>query len=68
VAHKHGWVTDASYVIHDMSDAAIVYTPGGDYVLTVYLYHPVQLVFDPSNKLVADLSRATYNFYNLPSP
>jgi beta-lactamase class A len=68
VAHKHGWVTDASYVIHDMSDAAIVYTPGGDYVLTVYLYHPVQLVFDPSNQLVADLSRAVYHFYNLPSP
>jgi beta-lactamase class A len=68
VAHKHGWVTDASYIIHDMSDAAIVYTPGGDYVLAVYLYHPVQLVFDPSNKLVADLSRAAYNFYNLPNP
>jgi beta-lactamase class A len=68
VAHKHGWVTDASYIIHDMSDAAIVYTPGGDYVLAVYLYHPVQLVFDPSNKLVADLSRAVYNFYNLPTP
>jgi beta-lactamase class A len=68
VAHKHGWVTDASYVIHDMSDAAIVYTPGGDYVLAVYLNHPVQLVFDPSNKLVADLSRAVYHFYNLPTP
>jgi beta-lactamase class A len=68
VAHKHGWVTDASYVIHDMSDAAIVYTPGGDYVLAVYLYHPVQLVFDPSDKLVADISRAVYHFYNLPNP
>jgi beta-lactamase class A len=67
VAHKHGWVTDASYVIHDMSDAAIVYTPGGDYVLAVYLYHPVQIVFDSSNKLVADLSRAVYHFYNLPN-
>jgi beta-lactamase class A len=68
VAHKHGWVTDSSYVIHDMSDAAIVYTPGGDYVLAVYLYHPIQLVFDPSNLLVADLSRAVYHFYNLPNP
>jgi beta-lactamase class A len=51
-----------------MSDAAIVYTPGGDYVLAVYLYHPVQIVFDPTNKLVADLSRAVYHFYNLPNP
>lgn len=67
VAHKHGWVTDASYVIHDMSDAAIVYTPGGDYVLAVYLFHPIQIVFDPSNQLVADISRAVYHFYNLPT-
>lgn len=68
VAHKHGWVTDSNYVIHDMSDAAVVYTPGGDYVLAVYLYHPVQLVFDPSDQLVANLSRAVYHFYNLPTP
>ena len=67
VAHKHGWVTDAFYVIHDMSDAAIVFTPAGNYILVIYLYHPTQLVFDPSNELVKNLSRAVYNFYNLPS-
>jgi hypothetical protein len=49
-----------------MSDAAIVYTPGGNFVLAVYLYHPVQLIFEPTDKLVADLARAAYNFYNLP--
>jgi beta-lactamase class A len=68
VAHKHGWVTDLYGVIHDMSDAAIVFTPGGDYVFTVYMYHPVQIVFDPANLLVTDLSRAIYNYYNLPNP
>jgi hypothetical protein len=68
VAHKHGWVADSFFVIHDMSDAAIVFTPGGNYVLVVYLYHPVQLVFDPANELVKNLSRAVYNFYNLPTP
>jgi hypothetical protein len=67
VAHKHGWVTDAFYVIHDMSDAAIVFTPGGNYVLTVFLYHPVQLVFEPNDQLIRDISRAVYNFYNLPA-
>lgn len=67
VAHKHGWITDYLGIIHDMSDAAIVYTPGGDFVLAVYLYHPVQLVFDPSNELVSNLARAAYNFYNLPT-
>jgi beta-lactamase class A len=64
VAHKHGWVTDAYGIIHDMSDAAIVFTNGGNYVLAIFLYHPVQLVFEPSNAFVTDLSRAVYNFYN----
>jgi beta-lactamase class A len=68
VAHKHGWVTDAYGIIHDMSDAAIVFTPGGDFVFSIYMYHPVQIVFDPANQLVKDLSRAIYNFYNIPTP
>jgi hypothetical protein len=32
------------------------------------MYHPVQIVFDPANLLVTDLSRAIYNYYNLPNP
>jgi beta-lactamase class A len=67
VAHKHGWVTDPYGVIHDMSDAALVYTPGGNYILAIFLYHPTQLVWDTASKLVSDLSRAVYNFYNLPA-
>jgi beta-lactamase class A len=66
VGHKHGWVPDIYGIIHDMSDAAIVFTPGGDYVMTVFMYHPVQIVFDPANNLVKDLSRAIYNYYNIP--
>lgn len=66
VAHKHGWVSDAFGIIHDMSDAGIVYTQGRTYVLSIFLYHPLQLVFEPSNQLVVSLSRAVYNFYNLP--
>jgi beta-lactamase class A len=67
VAHKHGWVAMASTgIIHDISDAAIIFTPGGDYVLSVFLYHPQQLLFEPNNLLVSELSRAVYNFYNPP--
>jgi beta-lactamase class A len=66
VAHKHGWVTDIYGIIHDMSDAAIVFTPGGDYVMAVYMYHPFQIYFDPANQLVKDLSRAIFNYYNIP--
>ena len=68
VAHKHGWVTDAYGIIHDMSDASIVFTPGGDFVFTIYMYHPIQIVFEPVNQLVKDLSRVIYNYYNIPTP
>lgn len=68
IAHKHGWVTDAYGIIHDMSDAAIIYTPGGNYVLTVFLYDAEQIIFDPANEMVKNISRAVYNYYNLPEP
>lgn len=67
IAHKHGWVPDIYGIIHDMSDASIVFSPGGNYVLTIYLYHPVQLIFDPSNNMIANISKAIYNYYNLPA-
>jgi beta-lactamase class A len=68
VAHKHGWVNDAFFVTHNVADAAIVYTPRGDFVLTAYMYHPVQIIFDSANQLIADLASAAYNYYNLPQP
>jgi beta-lactamase class A len=68
VAHKHGWVPDPYGIIRDVSDVAVILTPGGNYVLTVFLYHPTQIIWDTTSKLVADLSKAVYNFYNLPSP
>lgn len=65
LAHKYGWVTDANDgLLHTASDAAIVYTPGGDFVLTAYLYHPNQLPWDDAQRLVASLATAAYNFYN----
>ncbi len=68
IAHKHGWVTDLNGVINTIGDAGIVYTPGGNYVLVIFLYHPVQLIWEPASGLVAELARAVYNFYNLPQP
>ena len=64
-AHKHGWIQGYDGVIHHMSDAGIVYTPGGDFIIAIYLYHPVQIVFDPINRLVADIGTAIYNYFNL---
>ena len=67
VAHKHGWISEPSTgVIKNISDAAIVYTPGGNYVLAIYAYHPVQTIWEPVSTMFAQLSQAVYNFYNLP--
>lgn len=64
LAHKYGFVTDVTDgLMHTASDAAIVYTPGGDFVLTTYLYHRDQLHWDPAQRLVARLATAAYNFY-----
>lgn len=66
VAHKHGWVSIAG-IMNTLGDAGIVYTPGGNYVLVVFLYQPIQLIWEPASTLVADLASAVYNYYNLPS-
>lgn len=65
IAHKYGWVTDAKDgLLHTVSDAAIVYTPGGNFVFTVYLYHAQQLPWEDAQRLVARLATAVDNFYN----
>jgi len=64
VAHKHGWATEDDGLVHTFGDVAVVYTPGGSYVLSIFVHHPVQAVFDPVNQLFADLSSATYNYFN----
>ncbi len=58
VAHKHGWISDTH------ADAAVVFSPGGDFVLVVFLYYPDWLEWEVSNPLVNDISRATYNYFN----
>ncbi len=65
IAHKHGWIIENDGLMHSISDAGLVYTPGGNYVITVYMYHPVQILFDQANKMVAEISQAVYNYYNM---
>jgi beta-lactamase class A len=64
-AHKHGWVQELDGLLHSMSDVAIVFTPGGDYVLTVFIHDPDRLDFDQGNRLIARLSQTVYNFFNI---
>ena len=63
VAHKHGWDIN----MNQFSDTGIVYTPGGNYILTIYVYHPVQALWNVVSPLYAELSRAVYNYFNLPT-
>jgi beta-lactamase class A len=62
VAHKHGWIDDTH------GDAALVLTPGGDYVITVILYGKTWLSSDVSFPVVSEISRMTYNAYNPNKP
>lgn len=62
VAHRHGWISDTHV------DAGIVFTPGGDYVIVQMIYKPDWLEWEVSSPLQADLSRATYNYFNFDAP
>jgi hypothetical protein len=62
VAHRHGWQTDT------YGDAGIVYTPGGDYVMVQFMHKPGWLAWELSSPLMADLSLATYNYFNFDQP
>ena len=67
IAHKHGWIAEgAEGVIRTMGDVGIVFTPIGDYVVAIFLYHPVQLIYDPVSSMFSDLAEAVYNYYTLP--
>ncbi len=62
VAHKHGWISDTH------GDAGIVFSRGGDYILVTYMFKPDWLEWEISSPLLADISRATYNFFNFDEP
>jgi hypothetical protein len=64
LAHKHAWAIANDGMLHTIGDAGIAFTPGGNFVMVVFMYDQNQLVFDPANKLFASLSQAVYNYFN----
>lgn len=64
VAHKHGWATNTH------GDAGVIFSPGGAYVLVMYLTQPETdwLVADYSFPILRELSRITYNYFNQDAP
>jgi beta-lactamase class A len=61
VAHKEG-LSDNAY-----GDAAIVFSPAGDYVIVEYIWTPEYLNWEYGQPIMADISRAVYNYFNQPS-
>ncbi len=62
VAHKHGWIPDTH------GNAALFFTPGGDYVIAMLLFQPEWLNFQASLPLFAEVSRQVYNYFNPQQP
>jgi hypothetical protein len=58
VAHKHGWTSDTH------ADAGLLFTPGGDFVLVIFLHRAEWLEWEESAPLFADIATATYNYFN----
>lgn len=61
VAHKHGWDT---VPLTNIGDAALVFTPGGNYALTIYLHRAETIGYEEANRIIISMARAVYNFYN----
>ena len=60
VAHKSGWIPPEI-----QADAGIVRSPGGDFVLSVYLYQPGERYSDAAVKsLLGSVARLVYTYYN----
>ncbi len=62
IAHRHGWTGDTHV------DAGIIFSPGGDYVIVEIMYKPEWLEWELSAPLIADVSRAAYNYFNFDKP
>ena len=65
VPHKHGYVPASDGIVRDTSDVGIVYTSGGNFVLSIYTYHPVTNIWDITNPLFGNLTKAVYNYFNV---
>jgi beta-lactamase class A len=59
-AHRPGGTFDTR------GDAALVHSPGGNYILVTFLNTAAQnFDWTAANAIMADLSKATYNYFNL---
>jgi beta-lactamase class A len=62
VAHKHGWIEDTH------GNAALVFSPGGDYIMVMMMHQPEWLNYQESLPVIAESSRLVYNYFNPEAP
>lgn len=65
VAHKHGYTGGPNEPNDTIADAGLVYSPGGDFVIVIFVYADVDWLGLGAQPLFIDLSQATYNFFNM---
>ena len=65
VADKYGYGLDMDGIFRTITDNAIVYTPGGDFILSVAVYDPDWLNAADGQRVIGRLSQTVYNFFNL---
>lgn len=58
-AHKHGFVNNAH------GDVAVFWGPAGPYVVSLFIYKPGWMEWDVSNSIMADVSKATWDYFTL---
>lgn len=58
LAHKHGYTYDT------ISDSGIVWSPGGDYVLTIFVWEDVEWVATGAYPIMMDISAITFTYFN----
>ena len=59
VAHKHGFGEGDT-----IGDAGIVFSPGGNYVVVLYMWKPEYLEWEYSAPIVANISRMIFSYFN----
>jgi beta-lactamase class A len=58
IAHKHGFSNDTH------ADAGVIFSPGSDFVLTIFLHRPDYLEWGESAPLTSNIATAAYNYFN----
>lgn len=57
--HKHGFVYDSH------SDAAVVWSPAGPYVISLFIHKPGWVDWPLSQSIMADVSKAAWDYFTL---